>query len=1473
MPLFNRKRASSQPPQPRGPPPSSSAAIAASAAFLNKSPSTASLSSAAAAAALRSQTSSPEPIGSIQTKRMVRRGSQSSTGSGAIMGGNPRNSMVRQTSNSSMSDRTFRSPSPGGRRQDAVSPAPDAPPVPAIPKNLVKTQRRAASLDVPNRISLPSPSTPRSAQRNTSVDRSGRQLNLPRMPELKREDSNGVNYSRPMSPARAISPPPRPNSSVGWFTSPKVSNGTPRGNPVPARPQSALDFSSPAAKKIQQDVQNAANAPVKKNKKPVTEGARLANGTMNTAPTGSAMRTAPPEPVQAQSQLSQADTTPKKKKRTTVVPPVDTQASDGASLTPVNPSPSTVSSASPSSPRAAGGILHKQPSVVREDPEAEATAEVQSTPQTTPKAAPKKHNFMKSLRDTPATITTSEGAVQAYVAPGGTRPRAVSLDVPRGNGQRASSSSPSRNVHAHFVEGSSLATPLSVRHQPPPRSISPMKSALRQSPASSVRNISPNVGINGGPRAPPSDTSDTMSMTSQDGIKQTKRKKSVRISEDGSVPVPPAADPNGRRELSGSWANDDINEIMKPRSALPSFSSVRGRKQQQAEVPEKVTETVSSSMNNSASTLPDHREASNDDLVGAVLAQHYAQKGKQAETQAPVSSEPLPPQVTSKETSADMSDSAYSEDEGELQAQPFQAEKALANDEKTSSSLAAEPSNHRVEAPEANPIELAVPDLAIQPPTPGVEEEPEPSLEAVTVQRPVLKQRNSMPGAWDEWEESKTAGPSRQAIRDEALMSENDSSDEDEDVTLQPAQTSVDGHSPILQPIYESDSDVSEDFADAEEDLSELGHGGFASLDAIVESPVTKPAAVIPSPPVSPAVALPPSRAMPEASTLTEEQLMNDNTDWNSATAYWSSLSRKKKLELEAEAEAAITVPVVESAPKPKKKKQSVDQLDITNPTTFAPAPVSPRDDPFEPEEEEQPRAPALRKSMRDSGESERTSGETQMRKSMRGPPPQAAPSSSSSNETHMRTSMRTGGSARSDGGSMRTSMRGDAGSKPASKRVSGPPAPANIPGAGSAAAAAAKLQPAQKPTKPVVAPLPAYDSDSESSFRKNKRRGSVSTVDSVGKYTMKRSMRSGSVDAGPPPPPAERGRQVASHAKAGSGRFSLRSLSPTGSFMGRNNGEQLRQSLRGAPVDNTPTMRGKNNRASRDAKASSGFGMSGFGKSKPAPAPAPKKSSGGFRSRFADSDDEDDAPRGGFRSRFADSDEEDSPVGPPKQMPSNLAPVRGIPKRRGQDSDSTDLSDSEDEARTGTKKAVAGRASTKPAVPSQSDIDAAMEIAKRNVAAMNGGREPGVPQPPPVPASPSAPRQEVPLTPTRRKGFLGSVLRRNSSSVVPTSPVDSQHPLTPTLRSPAKQPKLQRRTTPQNWPLPATPNDDAAAETRPTTSDGVPAMKKTMRPDMNRRSMSGNDLNRMANGGTVASTATKKKKFSGLRKLFGLND
>lgn len=1291
------------------------------------------------------------------------------------------------------------------------------------------------------------------------------------MPELEREDSQrSVNFSRPMSPPLSPAPAPaRPQSSTGWFTSPTVSNGAPRAGPAQVRPQSATGFSSVHASRVQQDVQAAANKPVKKKKKTVTEGARLANGTMNTGPQGTVVNNSAP----GQSQAISSETTPvKKQKKTTIVSPVNTQMSRGAYQEPSSASSATDDSFSPNSPQV-GALLHK-PSVVREDPEAEATAEYESMPAKSPIAK------SLSMKDTGRTINTSEGPVRSYVALGaGPRARAVSLDIPRGNGQRSGSLSPSRNVHAHFGEGSSLATPLSIRHQPPPRSVSPMKSALRQSPASSVRTSSPNVG-NTTARVPASDASDTTSMASQDGIKPAKRKKNVRISEDGGAPVSPVVDPNGRRELSGTWANDDINDILKPRPALPSFGSVRGRKQQPLDLPEKVTETVSSSVSNSVSTLPERQEVSNDHAVGAVIAHDHA---KQA--QNPDVAEPLPPQVTSVEGSGNASDSAYSEDEAEALVQ-------LPAKHEQPSDLTSSQSGEIVRAPEANPIELAVPDIAIQPATPGIEEETKSPLEA-PVQKPVLKKRHSMPGEWGDWEEqeSKATSSSRETIRNEALDSESESS-EDEAI-LYPAQTDVEGHSPHLQPIYESDSDSDDSaaFSDAAEDLSEFDHGGFASLNAIVESPVTKPSPGFPdaSPAKDPKVQLPPPQAhVPEASPLRSEPVVAGSGDWGSATAYWSSLSKKKKEELEAEA-----VPVRESAAKPKKKKPA--QMDIMNPNSYAPPPMASPPVPIEPDEQPDSRFPTMRKSMRqsevsesapnegrlrqsmrESEQPERPASQTHMRSSMRGSSVPSSPSgeshmrssmrgssvpSSPSGESHLRKSMRSGGPARAEG-SMRSSMRGgDASSKPAAKRASAP-VTSTIPGAGSAAlAASVQSQSAQKPAKSAVAPPPAYDSDSESSFKK-KRRGSVSTVDSMGKYTMKRSMRGSSMDMPPPPPPVTRERATSPPSRPGTGRLSLRSLSPSGSFLGRKDRENLRSSIRGAPADDTPTMRGKNSKASRDSKGSSGFSMSGFGKSKPSPAPAPKGRSG-FKSRFVDSDDEDDAPasRGGFRSRFADSDEEDSPIGPPKRMPADLAPVRGIPKRRGGDSDSTDLSDSEDEPRTGRK--TAGRANNKPAVPSQSDIDAAMEAAKRNVAAMNGGREPGVPQAPPVPAS-TEPPVDVPTTPTRRKGFLGSVLRRNSSSVIPTSSPSS-------VRSP-KAPKLQRRTTPQNWPLPAatTPTANGNEEdARPTTSDGVPAMKKSMRPDLGRRSMSGNDLKYMANG----DQSPKKKKFSRLRKVFGLHD
>jgi hypothetical protein len=74
--------------------------------------------------------------------------------------------------------------------------------------------------------------------------------------------------------------------------------------------------------------------------------------------------------------------------------------------------------------------------------------------------------------------------------------------------------------------------------------------------------------------------------------------------------------------------------------------------------------------------------------------------------------------------------------------------------------------------------------------------------------------------------------------------------------------------------------------------------------------------------------------------------------------------------------------------------------------------------------------------------------------------------------------------------------------------------------------------------------------------------------------------------------------------------------------------------------------------------------------------------------SRFVDSDGEgNEAPAQAFRSRFADSSDEDEPGS------NAMRPVRGIPRRQGiHDGDSTDLDDSSEEERQQQAAAVASR-------------------------------------------------------------------------------------------------------------------------------------------------------------------------------------
>ncbi|KAJ9625028.1 hypothetical protein H2203_004979 [Taxawa tesnikishii (nom. ined.)] len=934
---------------------------------------------------------------------------------------------------------------------------------------------------------------------------------------------------------------------------------------------------------------------------------------------------------------------------------------------------------------------------------------------------------------------------------------------------------------------------------------------------------------------------------------------------------------------------------MKPRPALPSFGSVRSKKLPvRAEPAEEVTETVSSSMSASVSTLPDSVETSNDDVIGAVIANHHAAKGRITEPQRESTeyAQAVPLQSASVEGSGDTSDTSdYAEVEPEGVRQRIRPATAAAYGESS--------------MPDGD-----VPAINLLPPTPGTDEEGKRLSMGTATARPQLQKRRSMPGEWDE------PAPEEQHSDVESLPEEPQS--------LQPSApvTSFERRSPQLAPIDESDSDDSAAFSDAAEDLSDLDDGGFASLDAIVESPVAPhaPDVAISTPPDSPSVRLPaPSTAPVKSSPLAQE-----SGDWREATAYWSSLSKKKREQIEQEALPTEAEPPSPVAPVKKTKKKQPEAVNTLPAAAATPKAL---------ETAQQARAPAMRKSMRAAS----------------GPTP-------ATNEPNMRTSMRDTRS-----GGMKTSMRGtnNAPAPPQEqKRTIKSASSDNLRGAAlssASAAAAANRQPVKRTTAPrpasalATVPVPvANDSDSESSFRK-RRRPSVSTVDSAGRYTMKRSMRAGSIDSETRPiSPTPTGR--------GAGRMSLRSLSPTGSFLGRNR-ESLMNSLRGGPVDNTPTMRGKNSKA-RQSKTSSGFSMSGFSKdSKPAKA-APPKMGSRFKSRFDDSDDEGDAApsRFAFRSRFADSDDEDdSPVGPPRHIPADLTPVRGIPRRRGQDDeDSTDLDDSDEEAARPTKTGArdSQRTKSKPGVPSQSDVDKAMEAARRNVAAMNGGREPGVPeakaenkatnqvtlQPQAEvlqPGSSPSKAQELGLdTPKRRRGVLGSILgrKRTSSSVVPTmasyaspgtEPAGPQSPVT--LRSP----RLQRKNTPQfsrqntglsttippppqtaaqmqesapqvntpggisqnsqNWPLPPPPNvtADGVGAARPATSDGVSAeaikLARTMRPDIGRRSQSGGNILDGADGDSPRAKGGKnvvysertgrKKKFAGLRRLFGLTD
>jgi serine/arginine repetitive matrix protein 2 len=1338
---------------------------------------------------------------------MQRRNSNGSSVSGTD---SPRpDTLQRRGSAGSMTERSFRSQSPN-RATPAVSVAPDAPPVPSVPDDLSQLNRtpsghrRAMSVEPLGRLYSPPPSrqggrgvsldrTPQSPTKAPEVTRTPR---LKKVPELEREGSqrSSINFSRPMSPpSGAVAQAGQPKIA-GWFTAPVVSDQKPRQtlDPIKSRTAPGPTGAASAAPRTAQPVTNGP-LKAKKKKRAVSnsEGSHLAIGT--TKLTGTALQR-----VRGSSDSS-TDQEPARMKITS--------SREGAFIGDGSLRGSGDSSSESSSPivkqrpqswsSRSGALLSKQPSVVHERPEIEEQSEQVTSANTSRKVdiAPAKPSLESSRYATSAVPSQSSSVEQTSYNPSqGSDARHVNGTLEENDQPtRLLSPSPARTAHFSAVPVESAN---GFRHSPSGRSNSPFKSALKHSPSSSVRTTSPEARFASG-------HSRTVSESLEEGQKP---KKTARVSFDDAPVVVPAQEPSNSAgpTMTRRLSDDDLEEIMKPRPSLPSFGSVRGRK----DVEETRNLPRSSRGSRSPSRSPDvDISSSNDHVVGGVLAQDFAAKHSSESSGSSLAlplgaaepSVPLPPEVTTVEGTgyASDTDSTFSTDDRQHE-----------NDEVThASSLSASPPT---EATEENTNPIDVPTLALIPPTPAAEEE----------------RTFSIPGAFPSFEPDDVSADERVTVSLELAQSRPDVPRE------QSSTLDTSGSAP---PIYDlsylpvpaagedsSDSDSSSVYSDAAEDPSEL-YGGFASLDAIVESPMTEPKR-------------PFELSIPPKIQSTTDQ--NDSppsptaAHWDKTTEYWRGLSEQRRRELEARA--------VDT-----KKSPAISPINHKEEVTPAPEPIHaltpPAPEPKLKSKKVRVQPAASPPASRPSKEPRQFALKSTLRSSVDVDEPES---------THMRTTLRNGGAVGPKGGLAASRWS----SPPQDREPKGTLQKKRIPTTSSpprsgvvSTSAAAKPKPSSMPV------LQRQGSgDSVSSFKRQRSR----PANPEGKITLRRSMR----DASP--------RMIPQSSDLQSSRYSVRSLSPTGSTGNHHMRSSLRQSL----DSNVPTLRGQDTKQKKSRfKSPTRFGLSKSSQPKAAEVSRPSK----FKSRFSDDSDSDDEPRPAFVSRFQDSDDE---LESPYTTPKDLAPVRGIPRRTGADEDSTDL---EDESNDELPRV--------PAVPSAKDIELAHNSSPRpnnhNIQGKtltNGSLRDGSEG---LAASKHAPRPDIKK---RRLSFLG--IGKTRSSSVPA--VSTQQPSTqPAGFDSVRKPKLQRKNTPtmlsqvpeDSWPLPSPPKIGGGAEDdRPNTSDGVLAGPPVVqRPDIGKRRSTADELGNFSRKVSFIKEAEpiysqktgRKKKFPRLRRMFGLND
>jgi serine/arginine repetitive matrix protein 2 len=1591
---------------------SPSAATAAYSAFTRRESSTASLSAAAAAAALKARPTTPTNVAEVQTKRTRRSASRSSSAGRSTPDTSvrARGQLTRQSSSGSMTERTFRSPSPGAQPQRSLSSSgiprnsyhsdDMAPPVPAIPQsvNMQAAQARQkpkslgivtspvrtasqkankaggswfgaaktgdlANVRTSDAVMSTSPTAPAQAQAHPHAHAQRRE-------SLDSPGSRGspVNFSYPVrvrsptfpKPEEAPQPPaavpqtrtkPKPGSSTispqreGSVRSARSSSMT-TDQTLVYDPNSRRMVPQADLSALEQRIQAASESkPKKKKQAPARTGSHLAKGTVarsqgsvvELGPTNAAQAAAAtslrshraqdrrgvardPEDDGGQPPLETVPNVPRTAattgQETDAVSP-NTQHAQAA-ISPASNALEVVPASHPPIVELQESSLQRTPSAVSEgsDPEdleneieLEAPDRV-STPQKPSAAldsAPARQNvYAHGVPSPPRSDLTEDVPVeQPRPAPAvpielaaaprlsSPEPWAITRDgsgvVPEPQAvqntrsdSRNHSKSPVRSARFGPVHDS-----LTVRHEPPPRSISPRKSALKhQSPP---RGASP---------------ADATSDGSEAGIPSNEqilpRKKSVRVSFDDANTVvvgeaagnaetdstlPPSPQVASRRPWYSSLGlgkkKDAIpleeDEGMKPRPILPTFGSVRGRKQSKKEPEERplvrphepVHEESEPPTPEPVGKDVDPMGQSSDHALGVLIHEH------EPRNEANISKfrEPLPPVVTSVEgsgyasdTASDGSEAALMADTPRLQADDSRVSEAstLVPDWKPSNGSAhgaagGERITKDVKDFGADPHDVSsgVPAISITQPSPRIiEPEQDRSSYRFPGEFPETDGESDVEHKHATRDATLTdpSAPARQLALEHVVQ------DEDATETEHTPSTVLATKHSGQQLTDESEGESV--YSDAYEDPLDLEGDGFQSLDAVLgSSPRHTPSdaekiqARITE---SPAPSLPqkaPGHESAAIAALQNEGVSGPVDDWEAAKAYWRSLSAEKRAQLEKEAteEAGAEGDHEDVKPdvkKPRRKKSiekrnaekkviEAQRVAIDQERTYMVKPGAKAED-YGSAEQSKPSGPPA---------SENPEAATKLRKTMRSPGANPSqPNQSVEAGSRMRKSLRSGAPS----------------SSAAAPQPPASPAPAmgittKMTGPNKHSRAVSESEGKHSIIQPS---LRRHGSGSSASSFKRSRPASEG-------FGFRKTMRTGN---------SSQDTKV-THERQPS-RLSLRSMSPGGGGAPSLRSQprvtmdgRMRTTLRGGPPGN-----------SRRSSQDSGKGYLRFSGS------FGQKAKGGKGSRFdnnSSDEDESDMPRR-FSSRFDDSSDEDivpQPL-PPLSMPKTM---RGTRSRNAPPSpplpEEEELSDEEgqagDDGNAGDEKSH--RVTSGPASIPQAQTGASVKRSR-------SGRG-------------SLPRAEEGMGRPARRSFMSSVLGRNKkqgSGAIsrPERRESAARTDTNLERTPGELKVLRsnslrdRADSGATWPLQEDVREHEALESETTHEaddvKGAHVVNGQRSPSVLAHSKSQPSLLRpsflqrrtMSHQGTINpeiiesdAGSRKKKKFGALRKMFKLDE